>query len=89
MEHSTVYYVWNMIPCLPLPLSLTLIPVSPSPSLSLPISYSPLLPPPLYLPLSLSLARPLQIKEMFGAGTACVVCPVDKIVFLDEVKYPL
>lgn len=25
-----------------------------------------------------------RIKEMFGAGTACVVCPVDKIVFLDE-----
>ena len=24
---------------------------------------------------------------MFGAGTACVVCPVDKIAFLDEVQY--
>ena len=22
---------------------------------------------------------------MFGAGTACVVCPVDRILFLDEV----
>ena len=23
---------------------------------------------------------------MFGAGTACVVCPVKEIVFLDEVS---
>jgi branched-chain amino acid aminotransferase len=25
-----------------------------------------------------------RLKEMFGAGTACVVCPVNKIAFLDE-----
>ena len=23
----------------------------------------------------------LQMHELFGAGTACVVCPVDKIVY--------
>ncbi len=26
-----------------------------------------------------------QVKELFGAGTACVVCPVDKILYEDEV----
>lgn len=25
-----------------------------------------------------------RVKEIFGAGTACVVCPVDKILFEDE-----
>jgi branched-chain amino acid aminotransferase len=25
-----------------------------------------------------------RLKEIFGAGTACVVCPVDKITFLEE-----
>ena len=38
-----------------------------------------------HLSLSLSL-NCLQLKEMFGAGTACVVCPVNKIAFLDEVQ---
>ena len=28
----------------------------------------------------------LQLREMFGAGTACVVCPVKSIDFLDEVS---
>ncbi len=27
-----------------------------------------------------------QLKEIFGAGTACVVCPVNKILFLDQVE---
>ena len=27
----------------------------------------------------------MQLKEIFGAGTACVVCPVDRILFLKEV----
>ena len=27
----------------------------------------------------------LQLKEVFGAGTACVVCPVNRILYLDEV----
>ena len=27
----------------------------------------------------------MQLKEIFGTGTACVVCPVDRIVFLKEV----
>ena len=27
----------------------------------------------------------MQLKEMFGTGTACVVCPVDRILFLKEV----
>ena len=26
-----------------------------------------------------------QLKEIFGAGTACVVCPVNRILYLDEV----
>ena len=25
-----------------------------------------------------------QMKEMFGAGTACVVCPVKKIMFMEK-----
>ena len=28
------------------------------------------------------------MKEIFGAGTACVVCPVSKIAFQDEVITP-
>ena len=28
-----------------------------------------------------------QLKEVFGAGTACVVCPVNRILYLDEVCY--
>ncbi|MCG8623113.1 MAG: hypothetical protein MJE68_14105 [Proteobacteria bacterium] len=28
-----------------------------------------------------------QLKEIFGAGTACVVCPVNRILYLDEVWY--
>ena len=28
----------------------------------------------------------LQLKEVFGAGTACVVSPVNRILFLDEVR---
>ena len=27
----------------------------------------------------------LQIKEIFGVGTACVVCPVNKIGYKDQV----
>ena len=27
---------------------------------------------------------PLQVLEMFGAGTACVVSPIDKIVYEGE-----
>ena len=27
----------------------------------------------------------MQVKEMFESGTACVVCPVEKILYLDEV----
>ena len=27
----------------------------------------------------------MQLKEIFGAGTACVVCPVDRILFKKEV----
>ena len=30
----------------------------------------------------------MQVKEMFGSGTACVVCPVEKILYLDEVLAP-
>ena len=26
------------------------------------------------------------MKEMFGAGTACVVCPVDRILYMDKVR---
>ena len=29
----------------------------------------------------------LQLKEIFGSGTACVVCPVDRILYLEEVNY--
>ena len=29
-----------------------------------------------------------QLKEIFGAGTACVVAPVDRILYLDEVSGP-
>ena len=25
-----------------------------------------------------------QLKEIFGAGTACVVCPVDRILFMEK-----
>ena len=32
-----------------------------------------------------NLCNPLQLKEVFGAGTACVVCPVNRILYLDEV----
>lgn len=28
----------------------------------------------------------IQIKEVFGTGTACVVCPVNGILYLDEVR---
>jgi len=35
-------------------------------------------------PHSLSLSSSLQLKEMFGSGTACVVCPVNRILFLKE-----
>ena len=27
----------------------------------------------------------MQVQEMFGSGTACVVCPVEEIQYLDEV----
>jgi branched-subunit amino acid aminotransferase/4-amino-4-deoxychorismate lyase len=27
-----------------------------------------------------------QLKEVFGSGTACVVCPVNAIQYLDEVS---
>lgn len=27
----------------------------------------------------------VQVKEVFGSGTACVVCPVEEIQYLDEV----
>jgi branched-chain amino acid aminotransferase len=27
-----------------------------------------------------------RMKELFGAGTACVVCPIDKILHIDEVS---
>lgn len=27
----------------------------------------------------------MQVQEVFGSGTACVVCPVEKIQYLDEV----
>lgn len=30
-----------------------------------------------------------QIKEMFGAGTACVVCPVNRILYEGQVRKPL
>ena len=25
-----------------------------------------------------------QVKEVFGSGTACIVCPVEKIMYLGE-----
>ena len=28
----------------------------------------------------------MQLKEMFGAGTACVVCPVNRILYAGEVR---
>lgn len=28
-----------------------------------------------------------RVKEMFGAGTACVVCPVSTILYLGEVRF--
>lgn len=37
-------------------------------------------------PLSLS---PYQMKEMFGAGTACIVCPISEILYLNEVRKQL
>lgn len=27
-----------------------------------------------------------RVKEMFGAGTACVVCPISTILYLDKVR---
>lgn len=27
-----------------------------------------------------------RVKEMFGAGTACVVCPISTILYLGEVR---
>lgn len=29
-----------------------------------------------------------RVKEMFGAGTACVVCPISKILYNNEVREP-
>ena len=36
--------------------------------------------------LPISLWSSLQVKEVFGAGTACVVCPVNRILYEGQVR---
>ena len=38
------------------------------------------------LKLPISLWSTLQVKEIFGAGTACVVCPVNRILYEGQVR---
>ena len=38
------------------------------------------------LKLPISLWSSLQVKEIFGAGTACVVCPVNRILYEGQVR---
>lgn len=28
-----------------------------------------------------------RVKEMFGAGTACIVCPISKILYKGKVRF--
>ena len=38
------------------------------------------------LKLPISSWSSLQVKEVFGAGTACVVCPVNRILYEGQVR---